>query len=301
MRNALLLSAVLIFVGESVSAESIPCAAGVEVTAPTLSPAQGQLMLLMITSPAPLEDLKAGWAGQSLHFWQAQEGENTYNAFLGVDLLKKPGTYPMSISAMLGNGERVGCSVSLSIQKGDFIVERLNVENRYVELSQEDLERSRRESARIRKIFSSVTPEKLWQGEFRLPLGERFKGSGNFGKRRILNDQPRSPHSGEDFSAPTGTPIHAPQRGRVVVVQDLFFSGNTVVLDHGFGLYTYHCHMSAFSVEEGDMVEAGTVLGKVGATGRVTGPHLHWTVRLNNLRVNPRDLIELFSDTADSK
>lgn len=300
MRNALLLSAALILAETSAAAESIPCAAGVEVSVTTLSPAQGQLMLLMITSPAPLVDLKAGWAGQSLHFWQEPAGESTYSAFLGVDLQKKPSTYPLSISAILENGERVGCSLSLSVQKGDFIVERLNVENRYVELSRQDLERSRRETARLRKIFNSVTPEKLWQGAFRLPL-EGYKGSGNFGKRRILNDQPRSPHSGEDFSAPTGTPIHAPQRGRVVVVQDLFFSGNTVVLDHGFGLYTYHCHMSAFSVEEGDWVEAGSLLGKVGATGRVTGPHLHWTVRLNNLRVNPLDLVGLFADTTDSK
>ncbi len=296
MRKALLLIVALIVLQTAGFADSIPCAAGVEVTAATLSPAQGQLMLVTITSPTPLAELKAGWAGQTLHFWQESESLNTYSALLGVDLRKKPATHLMAVSANLENGERVGCSVSISVHEGDFVVERLNVDNRFVELSQEDLDRSRRESRRLRKIFNTVTPEKLWQGRFRLPL-DGFKGSGNFGKRRIFNDKPRSPHSGEDFSAPTGTPIYAPQTGRVVLVADHFFSGNTVVVDHGLGLYTYHCHLSAFSVEEGDGVEKGALLGKVGATGRVTGPHLHWTVRLNNLRVNPRDLVALFADT----
>jgi murein DD-endopeptidase MepM/ murein hydrolase activator NlpD len=211
---------------------------------------------------------------------------------MGVDLSLEPKTHHLSISATLANGERVGCSFPIDVQKGQFAVEKLTVEPAFVELSKKDLERSRRESRRLRAIFNSVTPERLWQGEFRLPLND-VEGSGNFGKRRIFNEQPRSPHSGEDFSAAAGTPIHTVQAGRVALADNLFFSGNAVVVDHGLGLYSFYAHMMTMAVEEGEFVKEGAVLGRVGATGRVTGPHLHLTVRLNRARVNPRDLLAI--------
>ena len=127
-----------------------------------------------------------------------------------------------------------------------------------------------------------------------LPIaGSRAQGSGSFGKRRIFNNQPRSPHSGEDFSAPTGTPVLATARGRVALAKDLFFLGKTVILDHGFGVYSFYGHLSSLGVEPGTNVQSGTAIGKVGATGRVTGPHLHWGVRLGNARVNPMELLAL--------
>ena len=116
---------------------------------------------------------------------------------------------------------------------------------------------------------------------------------GNFGKRRILNGQSGSPHGGVDFPATTGTPVHAPQRGQVVLAEELFFSGNTVVLDHGLGIYTLYAHLSEISVKVGDALETGAVLGKVGATGRVTGPHLHWGLTVEGARVNPLQIVEL--------
>ena len=157
-----------------------------------------------------------------------------------------------------------------------------------------DLERSQREAARLREVFAQVTPERLWQGGFRLPLAA--EAAGNFGRRRILNDQPRAPHSGEDFSAPAGTPVYAAQRGRVALGDELFFSGKTVVVDHGLGLFTFYAHLEAISVEPGQVIEAGTLLGRVGSTGRVTAAHLHWAARLNQARVNPRDLVALLPD-----
>ena len=139
-----------------------------------------------------------------------------------------------------------------------------------------------------------MTPERLWQGGFRRPL--EAEAAGNFGRRRILNDQPRASHSGEDYSAPAGTPVYAAQRGRVALADELFFSGKTVVLDHGLGLFTFYAHLQSITVEPGQVVEAGALLGRVGSTGRVTAAHLHWAARLNQARVNPRDLVALLPD-----
>jgi murein DD-endopeptidase MepM/ murein hydrolase activator NlpD len=114
-----------------------------------------------------------------------------------------------------------------------------------------------------------------------------------FGTRSIFNGKPRNAHGGADFLSPAGTPIHAPNAGRVVIARDLYFSGNTVVIDHGLGLFSMLAHLSAIDVREGQMVGADQILGRVGATGRVTGPHLHWAVRANGARVDPLSLLAL--------
>ena len=116
---------------------------------------------------------------------------------------------------------------------------------------------------------------------------------------RILNGNPGSPHGGADFPAVTGTPVHAAQRGNVALAEELFFSGNTVVLDHGLGIYTFYGHLSEIDVKAGDALEAGAVLGKVGATGRVTGPHLHWGLTVERARVNPLLLVKLLGNSPE--
>lgn len=164
-----------------------------------------------------------------------------------------------------------------------------------MDLSPKDLARATREAERLGRIYARVTPERLWTGGFRLPL-EGTQPSDNFGRKRLLNGKPRSPHAGVDFSAPPGTSVRAPQRGRVALASALFFSGRTVVLDHGLGLFSFYGHLSALDVKEGEMVEAGDPLGRVGATGRATGPHLHWGLRLNGARVDPLDLVGLLPE-----
>jgi murein DD-endopeptidase MepM/ murein hydrolase activator NlpD len=269
--------------------ETLQCTDGVEAMLRTSSPIQGELQVLEIRSKKPLIDIQAAWAGQTLQFWKEY---GHYRALMGVDLSMEPKTYQLALSVVFEGGERVGCSLPVQVQEGQFVVQKLTVEPKFVELSNKDLERSRREARRQRSIFRSVTPERLWKGEFQLP-NKGFKGSGNFGKRRVFNEQPRSPHTGEDFSAVSGTPIPAVQRGRVALADNLFFSGNAVIIDHGLGLYSFYGHMKTIAVKEGDVVEAGTILGEVGATGRVTGPHLHLTIRLGNARVNPRGLLKI--------
>jgi len=157
------------------------------------------------------------------------------------------------------------------------------------------LERIREESERLRRIFASVTPERLWRGAFVAPVPG--SPSSSFGSRSVLNGQPRSPHSGADFHAPTGTPVKAPNAGKVALAADLYYSGNTVIIDHGFGLYSLFGHLSGFMAKEGEEVPGRKVIGYVGATGRSTGPHLHWAVRLSATRVDPLSLIAVLAPT----
>lgn len=293
MRAAPALLAALSFAAQSNAAppETIACSRGLELTLSTSEPAQGDIVVLAVKGE-PRTDLSGSWSGERLHFWKSGPDDGTHFTLLAVDLLTSPGSYTLAVDARLSSGESVGCSTKLAVRDGGFPVQRLTVDNRYVELSSEDLSRARGETNRLLRIFRTTTPEPLWEGSFRLPLDDA-EASGSFGKRRILNDQPRSPHSGEDFSASSGTPVHAPQRGRVALAGDLFFTGNTVVLDHGLGLYTFYAHLESMAVEADAMVAPGELLGRVGETGRVTGPHLHWAARLNDKRVDPLDLLAI--------
>ena len=183
-----ILAALLLAISSGLAAESVPCAPGVEVVVGTTSPVQGKLITVEIRSASPLADIKGGWSGQTLHFWTSDSGSHVYRALLGVDLVKKPGTYPMAISMKNGDGEPTVCSIPLSVLEGDFVVEKLKVDRQYVELSQKDLERARREGRSLSKIWDTVTPERLWQGDFRYPI-PGAKGSRNFGKRcRVSSD-----------------------------------------------------------------------------------------------------------------
>ncbi len=272
-----------------------PCGKDVELRLTPANTMQGGLLRLEVRAASPLEKLKAEWAGRALPFWQdatGKDGKNVQRALLGIDLDHPVGRYHLTLTAEAGHGRAVKCAALVSVKAGKFAIERLRVAQKFVEPNPKEIERANQERQRLREIFATVTPERLWAGSFRLPLDDA-KSAGNFGRRRVLNGQPGSPHGGEDFPAVTGTPVHAPQHGRVVLAEELFFSGNTVVLDHGLGLYTFYGHLSSIAVSVGDAVEPGAVLGQVGATGRVTGPHLHWGVTLNQARVNPLQLVAL--------
>jgi murein DD-endopeptidase MepM/ murein hydrolase activator NlpD len=164
--------------------------------------------------------------------------------------------------------------------------QRLKVANRrHVDPSREDLERIAEERKRIDAALGTFTAERQPQFALQAPVAGRRSSS--FGLRRYFNDQPRNPHSGMDIAAATGTPVRNPAPGRVVEAGDFFFNGNTVFVDHGQGFVTMYCHLSRIDVKPGDEVATGSVLGLVGATGRVTGPHLHWGVAINRALVDP--------------
>jgi len=203
-------------------------------------------------------------------------------AVLGLGLKTKPGTYSLTITTPQGFDYEVEFAVVFK----QYPEQHLTIpDDRKVNPYAEDMERIGRESRAQRKQYALRT-EPL--GPLR-PFIQPTEGvvSSPFGRRRVLNGKPRNPHSGLDIAAPTGTPIIAPAPGTVTLTGDLFFNGNTVFIDHGDGLITMTCHMSKIEVSEGDVVQRGDLLGLVGATGRVTGPHLHWNVSLNGVRIDP--------------
>lgn len=277
-----------------------PCGPGVTLKLSALESSQGSLLLVEVRSRKPILELTAEWNDKKIPFWQASAVQPAGNssirdlrrALLGVDLEKLPGTYPLLTHVTVTNGNPASCAVQIPVRKGKFATESLHVGKEFVEPDPEQIKRANEERDQLRHIFDQVTPEKLWTGKFHVPLDGVTSGS-NFGKRRVLNGQPGSPHGGVDFPATTGTPVHAAQSGRVALAQELFFSGNTVVVDHGLGIYTFYGHLSAIDVKAGDTVDSGQVIGKVGATGRVTGPHLHWGLTVERARVNPLQLVQL--------
>ena len=177
----------------------------------------------------------------------------------------------------------------LRFEVGDYPYreQHLDVDFRYVELSPEDLARVRRELPELRGAMDTFRPVQIrLPGEVTKPLEGRH--SSPFGLRRVFNGEPRNPHSGLDIAAPMDSPIVAAFPGRVVAKNHYFFNGKTLVIDHGMGLTSMYCHMNSFAdLQIGDQVEAGQLIGKVGTTGRSTGPHLHWTMSLNGARVDP--------------
>src|ERR1700730_2530865 len=275
------------------------CTGGVELKLSAPQASQGSLILAQVRSQKSLREVSGKWNERNVYFWEGgsssaarRGGTNNHQseALLGVDLEKAPGDYELSVSATTENGEHAECTATLAVRAGKFATESLTVQMQFVEPNEQQAQRAVAEQEKLRKIFDHITPEKLWHGPFRLPLTGGVRGT-NFGKRRILNGQPRSPHTGADFPTPTGTPIHATQSGRVVLAEELYFSGSTVIVDHGFGIYSLYGHLSATDVAAGGFAKAGAVIAKVGATGRVTGPHLHWGVTVNKARVNPTKLV----------
>ncbi len=271
------------------------CGPGARLHLSAPESSQGSLLLVEMKSAKSLEDVKGEWGGRVIPFWQYSGEEAVSRGLVGVDLEKPAGVYDLVVSGQTASGEKISCTAKVGVRKGQFVTERLRVEKEYVEPNPEQIKRADEERGRLREIFDRVTPERLWDGKFRVPLEGVTTGK-NFGTRRVLNGQPGSPHSGVDFPAITGTPVHAAQRGRVALAEELFFSGNTVVVDHGLGIYTFYGHLSEIDVKTGDSVEAGQVLGKVGATGRVTGPHLHWGLTVERARVNPLEIVKLLGN-----
>jgi murein DD-endopeptidase MepM/ murein hydrolase activator NlpD len=278
--------------------EAGACTAGTTMGLSAPESSQGSLLLIDLKGSKPFAEVRGEWGGRSVPLWSEKADESRRKGLLGVDLEKAPGEYELKVTGETASGEKMICSVIVTVRKGQFATEKLQVGKQFVEPSPEQIKRADEERQKLRDIFDRVTPERLWDGRFRIPLDGVTTGS-NFGKRRILNGNPGSPHGGADLPGAAGTPVHSAQRGRVVLAEELFFAGNTVVVDHGLGIYTFYGHLSEIDAKVGDLVEAGTVLGKVGATGRVTGPHLHWGLTVERARVNPMLLVRLLGGASE--
>ena len=219
-------------------------------------------------------------------------GTSRWSGLIGVDVEKRPGDYPVAVTIDKPGGPPLTGRYILSVKAKQFPTRRLTVAPSFVDPPPDALERISREAERLESLFRQSTPRDE-VGPFRMPVAAT---PGNtFGARSVFNGQARNPHGGLDFGSPTGTPIAAPAGGAVALAEDLYFTGNTVILDHGRGLYSVLAHLSKIDVTAGDRVGAGEIVGTVGATGRVTGPHLHWGARLNTARIDPRALVQILA------
>ena len=207
---------------------------------------------------------------------------DVWHAVVGLPLALRPGAHELSVL----DGERTARAIPFKVGKREYETQHVALANRrQVDPLPEDLRRIAREQESLVRAFSTFSDSVLDTLTFDLPSEGRV--SGGFGLRRFFNDEPRQPHSGLDIAAAEGTPIAAPAAGTVIEIGDYFFNGLTVVLDHGQGLVTMYNHLSRIDVAKGARVARGERIGAVGQTGRVTGPHLHWSVSLNNARVDP--------------
>ena len=204
-----------------------------------------------------------------------------WTALVGIPLSAEPGPAQIRVEGADGSQRRV----DLRVAPKTYTLQRLKVAPRTVELSPGDLARHTRERDHQQTLITRFTEPLPTALRMRVPVDGRRSSS--FGLRRVFNGQARQPHSGMDIAAATGTPVVAPLAGQVVDTGDYFFNGQTVWLDHGGGLLSMLCHLSRIDVQTGDVLTAGQRLGAVGATGRVTGPHLHWSVLLNRTAVDP--------------
>jgi hypothetical protein len=270
----------------------LAAAAAVPGTAVSQGPAgltvpQGGVGRLEVTIEAGDSAPWASFQGQTVYF--RREAPRRFAALLGVDMETKPGPKPLDVMVVRGGHTRVIARPTVDVTPGGFGVQHLTLPDAMVELDAPTLKRVGREKRQVAALWAGGRRGPLWTEGWRMPVSG--KPSGSFGKRRVINGQPRSPHNGEDIPAPAGTPVRAPNEAVVRLPGERYFGGNTVFLDHGGGLFTFYMHLSEIAVREGQRVHAGDVIGRVGASGRATGPHLHWGGRLNNARINPLHLL----------
>ena len=228
-------------------------------------------------------------AGRPLRFFPYAGGQA---AVVGVDVETRPGASSWRIAVVEPGRIPRTAAGRFVIDRRQFSVQRLTLPRAMVELDPAMERRAALEREALVTLYRTITPARLWRGPFTRPVAAAEPPTG-FGARRILNGRPRAPHTAVDYTAPAGTPVVAANSGRVAMVADFFFLGRLVVLDHGLGLYTLYSHLDSAAVGIGDRVDRGQTIGAVGATGRATGPHLHWGVQLGGARLDPLALLDL--------
>lgn len=280
-----------------VSASLALAAAPAKITWPkALAASQGDLLEVNVAGDDLIE--VDGMLGQEKIYFHAN-GKGVFSALVGIDVEAKPATVKLLVKATGGGGETQQREIPLKINAKAFHKESFNVPPSFDQMSPETLAEIRREQGDFARAFASPAPQRFWDLPFVRPVPQQASAS-SFGSRRIINGVARAPHTGTDLSAPTGTEVVATNHGKVVLVGNYFYAGGSVVVDHGGGLYSMYFHLAEFKVEAGALVRRGDVLALSGGTGRVTGPHLHWGLRLNNTRVDPLVLLRKFSGGADS-
>ena len=243
-------------------------------------PRVGDIVRVSIRLPAGVRSGTVTFEGRTLPGF---ETGGLLNAYFGIDLDVKPGAYRVAYEM----GAETG-TLPFVVKSREFATEELKVAPKYTEPDKKTQERIDREAKELNALWAGVSPQRLWSKGFVLPAAGPLGSP--FGLRRVFNKKPKSPHAGVDIKAAQGAEVYASNAGKVVLANELFFTGNTVIIDHGLGLYTVYAHLSRTDVTAGADVERAALVGLVGATGRATGPHLHWGVKLAGARVDPTTL-----------
>ncbi len=248
---------------------------------------QGEVVFLTIPVDRSEDYLFGKFKDQTIPFYQSAPGQ--YAALMGADLALAPGKYDLTLDQKV---------YVVEVLATPFGVETFTVPKDKVDLSTKTLARVEKEASLFKGVFAKKNSDtRYWNDLFLVPTeGER---AGTFGQKRVINGQDKNPHTGEDIRAPLGRIVSASNSGKIVLTGDFFFNGQSVVIDHGGGLFTMYFHLSEIKVKRGDLVSQGQVIGLVGQSGRATGPHLHWGARLNDARVDPFSLVQAVRDMAE--
>jgi murein DD-endopeptidase MepM/ murein hydrolase activator NlpD len=250
----------------------------------------GEIVELSVETGTPVERVTLTGLGEPKDLWRT-DAVTRWRGLVGIDVEIPPGPLTLTILAT-APGATTSTTYALTVEPAVFAERHLKVDPRFVTPPAGVRPRIEREARRLNALYALVSTDLAAPTVFAPPVPQ--PRSSPFGVRSIFNGEPRSRHNGLDFASPAGTRIRAPAPGRIVLVDDLYYTGNTVVIDHGHGLVSLFAHMTRTGVVEGTRVRRGALLGTVGSTGRSTGPHLHWTVRLAGARVDPAALLDLF-------
>ncbi len=250
----------------------------------------GEPLLFTVETASPGDRILISFLGTSVRIAPGDDGVSG-PAFLGIDLAVEPGLYPLEITVQRGEGDREAIRRELLVLERDFPSQSLKIAPEYVTPPQAVRERIRRESEIMGWIYERSTSDWLGDGSFIAPHPARAWP--NFGQRRLVNGKVNSVHSGVDVRVPYGEFIRSVNAGKVVLAANYYMPGGTVIIDHGRGVFSFYCHLSRILVRRGSLVGKGSIIGKCGSTGRSTGPHLHWSMRIHDSRVDPYAMLEL--------
>jgi hypothetical protein len=277
-----------VFLGLISAASALAAPDGtLSISVSTGTPAMGDPVVVEVAANGAVDNLVLRWKGAA---WPMREiAPGRYGGLIGVDLDDPEGPAVVAAEGYL-DGARVRAEVEVTISPRKFAVQELTLPKGMAEFDNATLVRIGAEAAELSRRFSRATPPR-WRIPF-LPPVEEYRPT-NFGARRVINGHPRMPHSAVDINLPAGTPVRTIADGRVAFAGEQFFGGRSVVIDHGGGVFSVYYHLKEFSVAEGQEISRGDHIGSVGATGRATGPHLHFGVRVPGGRVDPTRLFAL--------
>ncbi len=249
----------------------------------------GSVCLFTVDLKGAPEKVSAKWLGHEIVFTRGSG--TTWYSLAGVAYEAKPGSYDFELEALMRDGRIVRAVHAVTVHAANYKTSRLNVPQKYVTPDPETLKRIEAEKEIKHAAFAHANPSPEWTGNFVAPVP--MEVSENYGTSRTFNGKLASVHRGTDYRAPSGTPVHASNAGEVILARELYYEGNCVIIDHGLGFMTLYMHLSKFDVKEGDKVEKGEIIALSGGTGRVTGPHLHLSVRWNGEYLDPAKLLAL--------